>query len=56
MIGQAKPPVASKEEIEKSGLPVFKRSDLTEYQGTGKVASNTVDNVSFIHDVIIPIF
>ncbi|KIJ54868.1 hypothetical protein M422DRAFT_42081 [Sphaerobolus stellatus SS14] len=44
LIGQVKPPVATKEDIEKSGLTVFKASELVEYEKTDKVASNTVDN------------
>lgn len=46
LIGQVKPPVASKEDIERSGLPVFKASGLAEYQTSGKVAANTTENVS----------
>lgn len=45
LIGQVKPPVASKDDIEKSGLPVFKTSSLSEYEVKGKVAANTIESV-----------
>lgn len=45
LLGQVKPPIATREEIEKSGLEVFKASLLQEYEANGKVASNCVDRV-----------
>ncbi|EJD50591.1 hypothetical protein AURDEDRAFT_112196 [Auricularia subglabra TFB-10046 SS5] len=43
LLGQVKPPVASKEDIEKSGLEVFKADMLPKYADEGKVALNTVE-------------
>lgn len=43
LLGQVKPPVASREDIEKSGLEIIKASSLLEYEKAGKVASNTVE-------------
>ncbi|KAF8517391.1 hypothetical protein BU17DRAFT_49790 [Hysterangium stoloniferum] len=43
LIGQAKPPVATKDDIEKSGLAVIKASALPDYDKAGKIASNTVE-------------
>jgi len=43
LLGQVKPPVASKEDIEKSGLEIIKPSSLPGYEKSGKVASNTVE-------------
>jgi hypothetical protein len=48
LIGQVKPPVATKEDIEKSGLAVFKASALPEYSKAGKIASNTVEKVLYV--------
>lgn len=45
LLGQVKPPVATKEEIEKSGLQIIKPSDLQQYEKDGRVASNCVDRV-----------
>lgn len=46
LLGQVKPPVASKEDIEKSGLEVIKAAQLPEYTKNGRIAENTVDRVS----------
>ncbi|KAF8489398.1 hypothetical protein JB92DRAFT_3013445 [Gautieria morchelliformis] len=43
LLGQVKPPVASKEDIENSGLEIIKPSNLPEYEKSGKVASNTIE-------------
>lgn len=40
-----KPPTATKEEIEKSGLQVFKASKIGEYEQEGKIAGNCVERV-----------
>lgn len=55
LIGQVKPQVASKEDIEQSGLEVFKASQLSDYETTHKVASNTVERVcpSFVINLIL---
>ncbi|KAF8583360.1 hypothetical protein K439DRAFT_1661343 [Ramaria rubella] len=43
LLGQVKPPVASKEDIENSGLEILKASTLPDYEKSGKVAYNTVE-------------
>ena len=40
-----KAPIATKEDIEKSGLEIFKARKLSEYEAGGKVASNCIDRV-----------
>lgn len=45
LLGQVKPPTASKEEIDKSGLEVIKANSLEEYAKDGRVATNCVDRV-----------
>jgi hypothetical protein len=45
LLGQVKPPTASKEEIDKSGLEVIKADSLEEYAKDGRVATNCVDRV-----------
>lgn len=46
LLGQVKPPTASREDIDNSGLQIIKASDLSKYEEEGKVASNCVDRVS----------
>lgn len=43
LLGQVKPQVATKDDIEKSGLEVIKGADLKRYEEEGKVASLTTD-------------
>ncbi|KAI0345673.1 hypothetical protein BDW22DRAFT_1481899 [Trametopsis cervina] len=43
LLGQAKPPTATKEEIEKSGLQVIRGSDIGRYETEGKISSNCTD-------------
>ena len=43
-----KPPTASREDIENSGLQIIKAYELPRYQEEGKVASNCVDRVSHL--------
>ncbi|KAI0754665.1 hypothetical protein C8Q80DRAFT_1094074 [Daedaleopsis nitida] len=43
LLGQVKPPVATREDIDKSGLQVIQYSDLERYEQEGKVASNCVE-------------
>lgn len=45
LLGQVKPPTASKEEIDNSGLEVIKADSLEEYAKDGRVATNCVDRV-----------
>lgn len=47
LIGQAKPPTATPEDIEKSGLQIIKSTDIPQYAAEGKVASSCIDRVSF---------
>jgi len=43
LLGQVKPPTASKEEIEKSGLEIIKAAQLSQHENDGKVSSNCLD-------------
>ncbi len=45
LLGQVKPPTASKDEIDKSGLEIIKASGLPQYEKDGKVSSNCLDRV-----------
>lgn len=45
LLGQVKPPTATREEIDKSGLQIVKASDLPALEKEGRVASNCVDRV-----------
>ncbi|KAF9021329.1 hypothetical protein BDZ89DRAFT_1071558 [Hymenopellis radicata] len=43
ILGQVKPPTASKEEIEKSNLEVIKAARVAEYEQIGKISSNCTE-------------
>lgn len=43
LIGQVKPPTATPEDIEKSGLQIIKSTDIPQYASEGKVASNCIE-------------
>lgn len=43
LIGQVKPPTASREEIEKSGLKIVNGSEIAELEARGDVISNTAE-------------
>lgn len=43
LIGQVKPPTATPEDIEKSGLQIIKSADIPQYAAEGKVAPNCID-------------
>ncbi|KAL4249279.1 hypothetical protein ABKN59_008410 [Abortiporus biennis] len=43
LLGQVKPPVATKEDIDNSGLQIIKASEMRTYEGAGRLASNCVD-------------
>ncbi|ETW82104.1 hypothetical protein HETIRDRAFT_440169 [Heterobasidion irregulare TC 32-1] len=43
MLGQVKPPTATREDIAKSGLEVIRPSDLEQYENDGRVSSNCVE-------------
>jgi len=45
LLGNAKPSTASREDIEKSGLEVIKRSQLEEYEKNKKISSNCAERV-----------
>jgi len=45
LLGQVKPPVVSKDDIERSGLTIFKATSLDDMLKEGKVAENCVDRV-----------
>ncbi len=44
-LGQVKPPVATREDIEKAGLDVIKPQQLADYLKGDKIATNTADGV-----------
>jgi hypothetical protein len=46
LIGQVKPPTATPEDIEKSGLEIIKSADIPQYSAEGRLASNCIDRVS----------
>lgn len=43
LLGQVKPPVATREEIDSSGLQIIKFTELARYEQQGKVASNCAE-------------
>ncbi|KAH9829668.1 uncharacterized protein C8Q71DRAFT_717942 [Rhodofomes roseus] len=43
LLGQVKPPVATREDIDNSGLQIIKSSELARYEEEGRVASNCVE-------------
>jgi hypothetical protein len=45
LLGQVKPPTATREDIESSGLEVIKPTVLGQYEKDGKVASNCIERV-----------
>jgi hypothetical protein len=51
LLGQVKPPVASKADIERAGLEVIKGKLLKQYAREGKVTNNTSDRVSCCLDI-----
>ena len=48
LLGQVKPPVATREEIEKSGLQIIKPPELDHLEQQGNVASNCVERVRIL--------
>ncbi|KAG2130669.1 uncharacterized protein EDB93DRAFT_1094780 [Suillus bovinus] len=54
LLGQVKPPTASKEEIDKSGLEVIRANSLEEYAKDGRVATNCVDRCLICLDDYVP--
>ena len=47
LLGQVKPPTASKEDIDNSGLEIIRSSVLAEYEKIGRIAPMCVDRVGF---------
>ena len=47
LLGQVKPPTASKEDIDNSGLEIIRSSVLAEYEKIGRIAPMCVDRVRF---------
>lgn len=45
LLGQVKPPTATKTDIENSGLQIIKASELSQYEQDGKISSNCTDRV-----------
>ena len=45
LLGQVKPPTASKEDIDNSGLEVIRSGVLTGYEKVGRIAPMCVDRV-----------
>ncbi len=45
LLGQVKPPTATRDDIAKSGLQIIKASEVTRYEQEGRVASNCVERV-----------
>lgn len=45
LLGQVKPPTATKEDIDKSGLQIIKASELSHYEQEGRVSANCLDRV-----------
>ncbi|TBU27067.1 hypothetical protein BD311DRAFT_666225 [Dichomitus squalens] len=43
LLGQVKPPVATREDIDNSGLQIIKATELDQFEQQGKVASNCVE-------------
>ncbi|KAH7915433.1 hypothetical protein BJ138DRAFT_1109648 [Hygrophoropsis aurantiaca] len=54
LLGQVKPPTASKEEIDRSGLEVIKPSSLQQYEQEKKISSNCVDKCLICLDDYMP--
>jgi len=50
LLGQVKPPTATKEDIDKSGLAIIKASELSQHEKDGKVSSNCLDRVCSASD------
>ncbi|KAL4080852.1 hypothetical protein J3A83DRAFT_84976 [Scleroderma citrinum] len=53
-LGQVKPPTASKEDIERSGLEVIQASSLEEYEKTERVANNCTERCLICLDDYAP--
>lgn len=45
LLGQVKPPTATRTDIDNSGLQIIKASELSQYEQDGKISSNCTDRV-----------
>lgn len=54
LLGQVKPPVASREDIDNSGLQIIKAADLTQYEREGRVSSNCTERCLICLDDYAP--
>uniref|UniRef100_A0A0W0FFD5 RING-type domain-containing protein n=1 Tax=Moniliophthora roreri TaxID=221103 RepID=A0A0W0FFD5_MONRR len=54
LLGQIKPPTASREEIERSGLEVIKSPLMKQYEEEGKISSNCTDRCLICLDDYVP--
>lgn len=45
LLGQVKPPTATKDDLEKSGLEIIKASEVPQHEKEGKISSNCTDRV-----------
>ena len=52
LLGNAKSSTASREDIERSGLEVIKRSQLEEYEKSKKISSNCAERVCFFFEFL----
>ena len=48
LLGQTKPPTASKEDIDNSGLEIIRPDQLVAREKEGRVASNCIERVSCV--------
>lgn len=53
LLGQVKPPVATREEIDRSGLQIINSSELARYEQQGKVASNCAERVRILNIYVL---
>jgi len=54
LLGQVKPPTASKEDIERSGLQVIKATMVSQYEREGKITSNCAERCLICLDDYLP--
>ncbi|THH19215.1 hypothetical protein EW146_g1908 [Bondarzewia mesenterica] len=54
LLGQVKPPTATKEDIAKSGLEVIRQAELETYEKDGRVSSNCIDRCLICLEDYVP--
>jgi hypothetical protein len=52
LLGQTKPPTASKEDIDNSGLEIIRRDQVVAREQEGRVASNCIERVSCVEVMV----